>query len=191
MRFDPEAWLMGRLGPLLPLPFTLEEAPVDVRLIRRGDCTLCTTVGLSNMNLGVDYLAEVLMRLPPSYPNTTLLGADARWPVDWLLSCARDALLRPMLIPLHTFGNGSPPLPLGPGTPFVGSIVLPVDIDEPVPTGDAGNSLRLLELMPLHPEELSLGRQDPLKLMEAFERAALPNEPIVSNDRRSVIESGS
>ena len=186
--FRPEAWLTSCLGPMVPLPFVLQDPPVEVRLIRRRHCTLCITVGLSEHDLaGVDYRAEVLIRLPANYPDTAELGPDVRWPVDWLLSCAELARVHPLLQELHTVGHGEPPQPLGVDTPFVGSIILPADVDAVPPRDVAGRSLRLLELMPVHPAELSLGRQDPLKLMRAFVEAGLPDEPIVRNDRRSVV----
>ena len=168
--FDARAWLEARLDPLSTQP---TPAGAPFALVQSADGTVCTLGLCTHPLAGMDGRVEVLIR--PSQDQ-----AAAAWPREWLLSVGHRALEAPVLQPLNTIGNGEPPRPLGDGIPFVGSLTVDEEHDGALADG---TPVRLLSLFPLHPGELALARQDPLRLIARFQEAGLPDEPVADPAR--------
>lgn len=185
--FDTFGWLRRAIGPMRLVP-TPTDAPCRLLLGQPGPHRTLVTFGLSEHPLpGLGHRAEVMMRLPPDVPMTAALADDAMWPVDWILSVATAGLRGPLLAPPHTLAHAAPPGSPSADLPFVGALLVDERHDTTRPDG---TPVKLLSVVLLHPDELTLARRDPMALITALHTGDVSEAPIVDPTRRCVVPAG-
>lgn len=150
--------LQGKLGgKLIKLDrYLLAGAPFWMARCQHGDKISAMSVGLSNTN----WQCEFRVVLPGSWPDTNELGADAYWPVDYLLDVLRSLHGQSGLPNWQTVANGEPPTPLAAGSNLVGGVF--------VSELDNREAPRVMTLMLLTAPELELARRNTEKFAEAM-----------------------
>lgn len=112
---------------------------------------------------GISPFAEVMIALPPDWDLTDKSDESRMWPVTLLRDIARFPHQYGTWIGTwHTIPNGNPAEPYAPGVPFTSVVVAPMLwTDEQAHTVEVGDGHRIdiLALVPLHPAEAALKRE--------------------------------
>jgi hypothetical protein len=158
--------------------------------------TLYTT-GMSDAPMllpsGIDAAgrAEVMIRLPPSWPagRGALDAGRGSWPLRWLKQLARlPEDFDTWLGPGHTVPNGEPAAPLGPGTKQCCVLVtepqsLPAEARVMCP--GSGEEIAIYALVPIYEDEMDLKLREGAAALGARLAAAGVGD-IVDPTRKSV-----
>jgi hypothetical protein len=168
-----------------------DQVHVDVRMVEATkldrDMRLLVTSGMSDRAMTVpedaeqSEYAELVTCLPGDWPidEESVQDPSNGWPIVWTRFLARfPHQHETWLGPFHTIPNADPPEPLGPGTEFCGSMLIPpVELPEEfrVLETEDGREIHFLQMVPLYEEELNLKLYEGAEgLLDRLEAADAP-----------------